>query len=49
MVTSSILGKYIGRLFEEVKHRRVWLVKSRINLARDAGDSSITTYKVGGR
>jgi hypothetical protein len=49
IVTLGIPGEYIGRLFEGVKHRRVWLVKGRINLARDADDSSITPYQAGGR
>jgi dolichol-phosphate mannosyltransferase len=32
LVCMGILGEYIGRLFEEVKHRPVWIVKKRINL-----------------
>jgi polyisoprenyl-phosphate glycosyltransferase len=36
LICVGILGEYIGRLFEEVKHRPVWLVKKRINLAQDA-------------
>lgn len=32
LVCMGILGEYIGRLFEEVKHRPVFLVKQRINL-----------------
>lgn len=43
LICMGILGEYLGRLFEEVKHRPVWLVKKRINLAQDtprAGSSS---------
>jgi dolichol-phosphate mannosyltransferase len=32
LVCLGILGEYIGRLFEEVKQRPVWLVKKRVNL-----------------
>jgi len=32
LMCMGILGEYIGRLFEEVKHRPVWIVKKRINL-----------------
>lgn len=32
LVCMGILGEYIGRLFEEVKHRPVWIVKKRVNL-----------------
>lgn len=32
LVCMGILGEYIGRLFEEVKHRPVWLVKKLVNL-----------------
>jgi len=31
----GILGEYIGRLFEEVKHRPNWIVKKRVNLPTD--------------
>jgi len=33
LVCMGILGEYIGRLFEEVKRRPIWIVKRRINLA----------------
>ncbi|HEX4277279.1 MAG TPA: glycosyltransferase family 2 protein [Bryobacteraceae bacterium] len=36
LVCMGILGEYIGRLFEEVKHRPVWIVKKRVNLAGDS-------------
>jgi dolichol-phosphate mannosyltransferase len=35
LVCMGILGEYIGRLFEEVKHRPVWIVKKRVNLPLD--------------
>jgi polyisoprenyl-phosphate glycosyltransferase len=35
LVCLGILGEYIGRLFEEVKHRPVWIVKKRVNLPQD--------------
>lgn len=31
----GILGEYLGVLFEEVKHRPVWVVKKRVNLPED--------------
>jgi dolichol-phosphate mannosyltransferase len=34
LICMGILGEYIGRLFEEVKHRPNWIVKERINLPR---------------
>jgi dolichol-phosphate mannosyltransferase len=36
LVCMGILGEYIGRLFEEVKHRPVWIVKKRVNLPQDS-------------
>ena len=36
LICMGILGEYIGRLFEEVKRRPVWIVKDRINFADDA-------------
>jgi dolichol-phosphate mannosyltransferase len=35
LVCMGILGEYLGRLFEEVKHRPVWIVKKRVNLPPD--------------
>lgn len=32
LLCMGILGEYIGRLFEEVKQRPIWVVKKRINL-----------------
>jgi len=35
LVCMGILGEYIGRLFEEVKRRPIWIVKKRVNLPQD--------------
>ena len=32
LVCMGILGEYIGRLFEEIKQRPIYLVKKRLNL-----------------
>jgi dolichol-phosphate mannosyltransferase len=32
LLSMGILGEYMGRLFEEVKHRPTWIVKQTINL-----------------
>ena len=32
LVCMGILGEYVGRLFEEVKHRPVWIVRRKVNL-----------------
>jgi|SRR5215472_1637606 len=31
LICLGVLGEYLGRLFEEVKNRPVWLVKKRVN------------------
>jgi glycosyltransferase involved in cell wall biosynthesis len=36
LICMGILGEYIGRLFEEVKHRPVWIVRKRVNLPPDS-------------
>jgi glycosyltransferase involved in cell wall biosynthesis len=35
LVCMGILGEYIGRLFEEVKRRPIWIVRKRVNLPED--------------
>jgi len=35
LVCMGILGEYIGRLFEEVKRRPIWIVKKRVNISED--------------
>jgi len=35
LICVGILGEYIGRLFEEVKQRPVWVVKKRLNFHED--------------
>lgn len=41
LICMGILGEYIGRLFEEVKHRPAWLVKKRLNFpASESGQQS---------
>jgi dolichol-phosphate mannosyltransferase len=36
LVCMGILGEYIGRLFEEVKRRPVWIVRKLVNMSPDS-------------
>jgi len=40
LLTVGIIGEYLGRVYEEVKHRPRYVVEERLNLGDEASDQA---------
>ena len=47
LITIGIIGEYVGRIYDEVKGRPLYLIRSTANLAADAASRQLTAGGVG--